>query len=35
MPKSGKKLTPAEWEIMEAVWELGGSPSVRDVLDHA
>jgi predicted transcriptional regulator len=35
MPKMGKKLTPAEWEIMEAVWELGGSPSVRDVLDHA
>lgn len=29
------KLTPAEWEIMEAVWELGGSPSVRDVLEHA
>ena len=29
------KLTPAEWEIMEAVWELGGSPSVRDVLDRA
>ena len=28
-----KKLTPAEWEIMEAVWELGGSPSVRDVLE--
>jgi predicted transcriptional regulator len=29
------KLTPVEWEIMEAVWELGGSPSVRDVVDHA
>ena len=29
------KLTPAEWEIMEAVWELGGSPSVRNVLDRA
>jgi len=29
------KLTPVEWEIMEAVWELGGTPSVRDVLDHA
>ena len=35
MKKRGTKLTPAEWEIMEAVWELGGSPSVRDVLDHA
>jgi predicted transcriptional regulator len=29
------KLTPAEWEIMEAVWDLGGAPSVRDVLDRA
>jgi len=29
------KLTPVEWEIMEAVWELGGTPSVRDVLEHA
>jgi BlaI family transcriptional regulator, penicillinase repressor len=29
------KLTPAEWEIMEAVWSIGGAPSVRDVLDHA
>ena len=29
------RLTPAEWEIMEAVWELGDSPSVRDVLESA
>ena len=29
------RLTPVEWEIMEAVWELGGSPSVRDVMQHA
>lgn len=29
------KITPAEWEIMEAIWKLGGSPSVRDVLEHA
>jgi BlaI family penicillinase repressor len=29
------KLTPAEWEIMDAVWNLGGAPSVREVLDHA
>lgn len=29
------KLTPAEWEIMEAIWELGGAPTVRDVLEHA
>lgn len=29
------KLTPAEWEIMSAVWELEGRISVRDVLEHA
>jgi len=29
------KLTPVEWEIMGAIWELKGSPSVRDVLEHA
>jgi predicted transcriptional regulator len=28
------KLTPAEWDIMQAVWDLGGSVSVRDVLEH-
>jgi len=28
------KLTPVEWEIMEAIWILRGSPSVRDVLEH-
>lgn len=32
---SGKsKLTPVEWEIMEAVWRIGDSPSVRDVVDN-
>ncbi len=30
-----EKLTPAEWEIMETIWQLGGAPSVRDVLEHA
>jgi len=29
------KLTPVEWEIMGAIWELKGSPSVRDVLEHS
>jgi BlaI family penicillinase repressor len=29
------KLTAVEWETMETIWALGGSPSVRDVLDHA
>ena len=30
-----EKLTPAEWEIMEAIWQLGGASSVRDVLEKA
>ena len=30
-----EKLTPAEWEIMEVIWQLGGAPSVRDVLENA
>ena len=29
------KLTPAEWEIMEAIWNLEKSTSVRDVLEYA
>jgi len=29
------KLTPVEWEIMDAVWKIGGKPSVRDVVDIA
>ncbi len=30
-----EKLTPVEWEIMEAIWNLGGAPSVREVLECA
>ena len=30
-----KKLTPVEWEIMETIWQLGGAPSVREVLEKA
>ena len=30
-----KKLTPAEWEVMDAIWKIGGAPSVRDVLEFA
>jgi len=30
-----EKLTPAEWEIMETIWQLGGAPSVRKVLEKA
>ena len=29
------KLTPAEWEIMNAIWEMEGECSVRDVLEHS
>jgi predicted transcriptional regulator len=29
------KLTPAEWLIMESIWRLGGSPTVREVLEFA
>ncbi len=32
---SKNKLTPVEWEIMDAIWKIGKSPSVRDVVDHA
>ncbi|MCP4724870.1 MAG: BlaI/MecI/CopY family transcriptional regulator [bacterium] len=30
-----KSLTALEWEIMNVIWKLGGSPSVRDVLNFA
>jgi BlaI family transcriptional regulator, penicillinase repressor len=30
-----EKITPAEWELMDAVWKLGGAPSVREVMEHA
>jgi predicted transcriptional regulator len=28
------KLTTAEWDLMDAIWSLGGAPSIRDVLEH-
>ena len=28
------KLTPAEWDVMQAAWELEGPVTVRDVLEH-
>ena len=34
MPRQ-PKLTDAEWEVMEAIWDLGGATSVRDVLERA
>lgn len=30
-----RELTPVEWEIMEAVWGIGGPATVRDVLEGA
>lgn len=35
MSSSNNKLTPVEWEIMETIWEIGGAPSIRDVVDQA
>lgn len=29
-----QKLTPVEWEIMDAVWSFENPPSVRDVVDQ-
>jgi predicted transcriptional regulator len=29
------KLTPVEWEIMEAIWAVGEPATVRDVLERA
>ena len=31
---SKPKLTPAEWDVMQTVWDLGEAVSVRDVLEH-
>lgn len=25
-------LTPLEWEVIDVIWKLGGSPSVREVI---
>lgn len=35
MRQEKETLNPAEWELMEAIWQLGGSPSVREVLEYA
>ena len=29
------KLSHLEWEIMQTIWAIGGTPSVRDVLERA
>ena len=33
--KNKNYLTPLEWEVMNVVWQLGGKPSVREVIDTA
>lgn len=33
--KRKPRLTAVEWEIMDAIWDIGGAPAVRDVLDQA
>jgi predicted transcriptional regulator len=30
-----RELTPVEWEIMDAVWDIEGPATVRDVLERA
>jgi predicted transcriptional regulator len=30
-----REVTPVEWEIMEAVWGIGGPTTVRNVLERA
>ncbi|MBN2104731.1 BlaI/MecI/CopY family transcriptional regulator [bacterium] len=32
---NNRNLTPVEWEIMDAIWNLGDTPSVRDVMNRA
>lgn len=32
MSNENKHLSPLEWEVMNAVWNLGGNPSVREVV---
>ena len=33
MSQIDKLLSPLEWEIMIEIWKIGGSPSVRDVIE--
>jgi predicted transcriptional regulator len=30
-----QKLTPVEWETMEVIWKIGGTPSTREVMESA
>lgn len=33
MPRHKDFLSPFEWEIMNVIWDLGGSPTVKNVMD--
>ena len=33
MKQKRPRLSNLEWEVMNVIWDLGGSPSVRDVLE--
>jgi len=33
MVKKLSRLSPLEWEIMNVIWDLGGEPSVREVIE--
>ncbi|KPK87050.1 hypothetical protein AMJ80_12750 [bacterium SM23_31] len=35
MPRHKDFLSPFEWEIMNVIWDLGGSPTVKNVIDVA
>jgi predicted transcriptional regulator len=35
MPSDPRAPSALEWEIMDVIWEMGGQPSVREVLERA
>ena len=35
MPHDSRAPSGLEWEIMDFIWEMGGAPSVREVLERA
>ena len=34
MPKHKQFLSAFEWEVMNTIWDLGGKPTVKNVLDY-
>ena len=35
MARKKEYLSPSEWEIMNVIWDLGGKPTVKNVVDTA